>query len=69
MANSSATPTEAPPAHDGVHYENPSSKQIDGPVSSAQRDSVQRVVWALFFIIILCVVAMGMVLGIIQQTP
>jgi hypothetical protein len=67
MANSIPTPTNAPRAHDGAHYENPSSKQIDGPVSKAQREGVQRVVWVAFFIVMLCIVAMGFVLGIIQQ--
>jgi hypothetical protein len=64
-----STPTDAPPSHEGAHYENPVSKPIVGPHGLADHDAVQRVVWPLFLVLILCVVAMGVVLGMIHQPP
>jgi hypothetical protein len=65
----SSTQTDAPPAHEGAHYEHPASKPIVGPRGPADRDGVQRIVWPLFLVLILCVVAMGVVLGMIHQPP
>jgi hypothetical protein len=64
-----STSTDAPPAHEGVHYQNPASKPIDGPMATSDRDGVQRVVWPLFFVLILCLVAIGVVLGVLHQPP
>ena len=65
----SSKPTDARPAHDGAHYANPVSKPIVSPGRKADREGVQRLVWALFFILMLCVVATGVVLGVSQPQP
>ena len=62
-------PTEAPRPHEGVHYDNPSSKPLEGPVAKADQDGTQRFVWKLFFILILCVLAMGAALGLVTRHP
>ena len=67
MANPSPTPADVPPAHEGEHHTNPSSKALEAPVSKTDRDGVQRLTWTLFFVLILCVVAIGLVLGLVQR--
>lgn len=69
MANPSSTPPEVPPAHEGVHYDNPTSKSIRGPVAGTDRTGTQRLVWGLFFVLMLCVVATGVVLGLMERQP
>jgi hypothetical protein len=65
----SSKPTDAPPAHEGAHYDNPASKPIVSPARKGDREGVQRLVWALFFVLILGVVATGVVLGVSQSPP
>jgi hypothetical protein len=67
--NPSSTPSEAPRAHEGAHYPNPSSKPLLGPLRQVDQDSTQRLIWPLFFVLILCVVAIGIVLGLISGQP
>jgi hypothetical protein len=69
MANPTSPPTDAPRAHEGAHYANPSSKPLRGPVSTADREGTQRMIWKLFFVLILCVVAMVLVLGLVTRHP
>jgi len=52
-----------------MHYANPSSKPLDGPVSKADRDGTQRLVWKLFFVLVLCGVALGIALGLSLRQP
>jgi hypothetical protein len=52
-------------AHDGARYANPTSKPLEGSVGKGDRDGTQQLVWRLFFVLILCVVAMGIVLGLV----
>ena len=59
MATFIATPTKAPRARKGPHYANPTSKPIVGPLSTADREDLQRLTWKLFFILVLCVFAVG----------
>jgi hypothetical protein len=67
MANSNSTPSAAPPAHEGVHYPNPSSKSLEAPAPKAEREGTQRLVWPLFFVLLLCVLAMSVVLGLVTR--
>ncbi len=71
MSQSMPDPTtpasEVPHAHEGKHYANPSSKPLLGPVAKTDRELTQRVVWKLFFVLILCVVAMTVVLSIVSR--
>jgi hypothetical protein len=60
-------PSKVPQPHEGVRYANPSSKQLDVPVDQVDRDGTQRVVWRLFFVLVLCFVAMGVVLGLVTR--
>jgi hypothetical protein len=71
MANASAksAASEVPPAHEGANYPNPSSKPLEGPVAATDRADTQRLVWKVFFVLILCVVAMGVVLGLVFRQP
>jgi hypothetical protein len=69
MANPTSPPTDAPPAHEGAHYANPSSRPLRGPLSPTDREGTQRVVWKVFFVLILCVVAMVLVLGLVTRHP
>lgn len=66
MANPNSVDTDAPHAHEGVHYDNPSTKPLRGRVARADRDGVQRVVWALFFVLILGAIATGVVLSVVH---
>jgi hypothetical protein len=38
-------------------------------VSTADREGTQRMIWKLFFVLILCVVAMVLVLGLVTRHP
>jgi hypothetical protein len=69
MTNPDPTSTDAPPAHEGAHYENPASTPLRGHAGQTDREGVQRVVWALLFIVVSCVFAMAIVLGIVNQSP
>jgi hypothetical protein len=71
MADATGEHTAAavPPAHEGAHYQNPSSKSLEGPVARTDRADTQRLVWKVFFALILCVVAMGVVLGLVFRQP
>lgn len=61
-----ATPeTDAPPAHPGAHYDNPGSKPLLGPTPVTDRGSVQRVVWPLFFLILLSGIALLIAVNLI----
>lgn len=51
--------TDAPPAHPGVHYDNPETKALLGPTPAADRSSVQRVVWPLFLLVVLGGIALA----------
>ena len=53
------TATDAAPAHEGVHYDNPDTKPLLGPIPKTDRVSVQRVAWPLF----LCVVVIGLAIA------
>lgn len=67
MASSTSSAPEAPPpAHEGAHYDNPTSKSVRGPVNPTDRDGTQRVVWALFFVLMACIVGAGVVLALIN---
>jgi len=67
MANSTSAAPEAPPsAHEGAHYDNPSSKSVRGPVNPTDRDGIQRLVWALFFVLMAGIVGAGVVLALIN---
>jgi hypothetical protein len=68
MTNPDPASTDAPPAHEGAHYDNPHSKPLRH-ASPSDREGVQRVVWALLFIVVSCVFAMAIVLGIVNQSP
>ncbi len=59
--------TRAPQAHTGAHYDNPSTKPLRRP-GHADRDGVQRVVWALFFVLILGAIATGLLLAVIRPS-
>ena len=65
--SSSTTPTDVRHPHEGVHYDNPTSKPLQAPVGKAEQEGTQRFVWKLIFILILCVVAMVVVLGLISR--
>jgi hypothetical protein len=72
MANSTSSPTDAtdvPRAHEGAHYANPSSKPLEAPLGPTEREGTQRMVWKLFFVVMLCVVAMVAVLGLVARHP
>jgi hypothetical protein len=66
MVNPSSSSPDVPAAHEGAHYANPSSKPLERP-GKTDRDGVQRLTWSLFFVLILCVVAGGLVLGLVQR--
>jgi hypothetical protein len=66
MANLTTVASEVPDAHEGKHYANPSSKALLGPVAKSDRELTQRVVWKLFFVLILCVIAMIVVLSFVS---
>lgn len=69
MANPSSTPSEVPQASEGVHYPSTNSKQLEVPVGKTDQEGTQRFVWRLFFVLILCVLAMGVVLGLVTRPP
>jgi alkylated DNA repair dioxygenase AlkB len=69
MANSNPIATDAPPAHVGAEYENPSTKPLRGPFGPTERDGVQRLVWSLLFGLVLAIVAVGVLLSIVRHTP
>jgi len=69
ISNPSSTPAQAPRAHEGKHYANPSSKPLLGPLGKNYRDTTQRLVWPVFFGLILCVVTIGIVLGLASGQP
>jgi hypothetical protein len=69
MANPSSVPAHAPRAHEGKHYDNPSSKPLLGPLRKGDRDKTQRFIWPVFFGLILCVVTIGIVLGLASGQP
>ena len=45
MASPSSTSTEAPPSHAGPHYDNPTSKPLEGPGLKLERERTQRLLW------------------------
>lgn len=47
-----------------MHYANPSSKPLTGPPPADERDGVQRLVWRLFFVLVLVIGVAGVVLSI-----
>ncbi|RYZ07350.1 MAG: hypothetical protein EOO73_11880 [Myxococcales bacterium] len=61
---SKVSETDAPPAQPGEHYASPGSKPLLGPTPAADRGSVQRVVWPLFFFVLLGVIALVMALSL-----
>jgi len=69
MANPTSTPGKVPPPHEGAHYANPSSEPLESPVAKFDQEGTQRVVWKLFFVLMLCVVAIGTVFGLITSQP
>jgi hypothetical protein len=69
MNQPSSPPTDAPHPHEGVRYPNPSSKPLEGPVGQADRETTQRLVWKLFFVLMLCTFAMVIVIGLISRRP
>lgn len=64
-ARAQQSAADVPQAHEGAHYPNPSSKPLRGPVAVTERTPIQRLVWRVFFVVILGVVALGVVLGLI----
>jgi hypothetical protein len=64
MAQPSSTPAEVPKAHDGAHYDNPTSKAVLGPAGAADKTSTQRIVWVLLFVMMAAVVVAGVMLGL-----
>jgi hypothetical protein len=66
MAQPSSTPAEVPKAHDGAHYDNPTSKPVLGPVSVADKTSTQRITWVLLFTVMAGVIGAGFVLGLLE---
>jgi hypothetical protein len=69
MANASPVPPTLPPAHEGVHHDNPSSKPLRAPVPPDERDGVQRLVWRLFFFLVLAVALAAVLLSIFDGRP
>jgi hypothetical protein len=66
MAQPSSTPSKPPRAHDGAHYDNPTSKAVLGPAGVTDKNSTQRIAWVLLFVVLAGVLATGIVLGLIQ---
>jgi hypothetical protein len=66
MAQTSSTPAEVPKAHDGAHYDNPTSKPVLGPVNVADKTSTQRITWVLLFTVMAGVIGAGFVLGLLE---
>lgn len=66
MASASPLPPQVPPAHRGKHYANPSSKPLTGPPPLDERDGVQRLVWRLFFGLVVAVVLAAVVLSLVN---
>lgn len=62
----STTPAEVPKAHDGAHYDNPTSKPVLGPVGVTDKTSTQRLTWVLLFVVMAGVVGAGFVLGLLE---
>lgn len=60
--------TDAPPAQAGEHYVNPGSKPLLGPTPVADRGSVQRVVWPLFFLVLLGGIVLAIALNLARAT-
>lgn len=67
MAEARAIPSVVPSAQPGVHHTNPSSKPLRGPAPPEDRDGVQRLVWRLFFVLVLAVGVAGVVLSIVNS--
>ena len=55
--------TDAPAAQPGAHYANPETKPLLGPTPAADRSSVQRVVWPLFFVVVLGGIALAIAMS------
>ena len=66
MAQPSSTPAKVPKAHDGAHYDNPTSKAVLGPAGVADKTSTQRIAWVLLFVVLAAVVVTGIVLGLFE---
>lgn len=66
MVDADSGPSTVPSAHQGVHHNNPSSKSLRGPAPPNERDGVQRVVWRLFFVLVLAVGIAAVVLSIVS---
>lgn len=64
MQDPSSTPAQVPEAHEGVRYPNPTSKSIDAPAGKADQAGTQRLVWRLFFGILLGALVAGVLLGL-----
>lgn len=69
MPDAPSTPSEVPDAHEGVRYANPTSKSLDAPAAKTDRAGTQRLVWRLFFALLLCVIVGGVVLGLVTRNP
>jgi hypothetical protein len=63
MANPSSASPAVPSAHEGAHYTNPGSKTLEGRVPATDREGTQRVVWVLFYLLILGGVGVGVLVG------
>jgi len=69
MANPSSATPDVPAAHEGPHFDNAVSKRPEGPVGKTDQEGIQRLVWVLFFILILGGVVTGAALGLLQASP
>lgn len=56
--------TDAPPAQPGEHYANPDTKPLLGPAPVSDRSSVQRVVWPLFFFVLIGAIGLAVALSL-----
>ena len=63
MATLISTPTRVPRAHAAPHYLSSYSKPAKGSLSAADRDTMQRLVWKLFFMLVVGVFVVGLVLS------
>ena len=67
LSDPGSTTPDVPRAHEGAHYANPTSKQVEVPVSKADQTGTQRVVWRLFFVLVLCVVVLVVAMGLVTR--
>jgi hypothetical protein len=55
---------DAPPAQPGEHYANPDTKPLLGPTPATDRSAVQRVIWPLFFVVLIGAIALAVALSL-----